>query len=127
MGNLKIDLQLISREKALKINQVLIGEPTENRVVILSPKDVEKRTESGLFVPGTIKEGIPLKGVIVGMGPITDEYVTYAHQIKVGSIVTYGQYAGKEIEPNFTEEVDTEGMFTILSLNEILYVEPNNK
>lgn len=127
MANIKIDLAMISRSKAKEIEVNMMGEPTENRVVILSPTDIEKRTDSGLYIPGTAKEGIPMKGVIVKMGPITDEYITYRHQLEIGKKVTYGMYAGKEIEPNFINPVEAEGKYTILALNEILFVEPNNK
>lgn len=128
MANMKLNLKLIPYSKSVEISKSIIGTPTENRVVILSPTELEKTTVSGLYVPSAVKEGVPRKGVIVSMGPITDEYVTYKHQLNIGSIVTYGQYAGKELDPNFKEEIqDIDGQFTILSLNEILYVEPNNK
>lgn len=127
MANIKIDLAMIGKAKAQEIGANMVGEPTENRVVILSPTDIEKRTDSGLYIPGTAKEGIPMKGVIVKMGPITDEYKTYHYQLEIGKKVTYGMYAGKEIDPNFINPVEAEGKYTILALNEILFVEPNNK
>lgn len=129
MANMKLDLKLLSNTKAKEVNQSIIGTPTENRVVIVYPVDLEKTTVAGLYVPSMVKEGVPRKGVIVSMGPITDEYITYKHQLAIGSIITYGQYAGKEVDPSFEKEIDNlDGQqFTILSLNEILYIEPNNK
>ena len=68
---------------------------------------------------------------MVGFGPITDEYITYKRMINTGDIITYGLYAGKELEPTFTNEEIARAFkdhtFTILSLNEVIYVEPNNQ
>lgn len=51
--------------------------------------------------------------------------------INTGDIITYGLYAGKELEPTFTNEEIAKAFkdhtFTILSLNEVIYVEPNNQ
>lgn len=47
--------------------------------------------------------------------------------MKVGNIVTYGNYAGKELEVDFTEEnsVSAKQKFYVLQMNEIIFVEPN--
>lgn len=71
--------------------------PNRNRVLILSPKEVNQ-TKSGLIIPEQVKEGVPRKGVVVKSGEITEEYKTYRELVAVGRIVTYGLYAGKELE-----------------------------
>lgn len=116
---------------AEKFNQELPGCPTENRVLILSPKEVNQ-TKSGLIIPEQVKEGVPRKGVVVKLGEITEEYRTYRDLVQIGRIVTYGLYAGKEME--FETEKLTPGLqqllekntLTVLSMNEVIYSEPNN-
>ena len=126
-----LKLNLPSKQVAEKISVSFVGSPTENRVVIVSPKESDRKTSSGLYVPDTVKEGVPRKGVVVGFGPITDEYITYKRMLNTGDIITYGLYAGKELEPTFTNEEIARAFkdhtFTILSLNEVIYVEPNNQ
>lgn len=107
------------------------GIPTENRVLILSPKDSETITGSGIYIPGEVKEGVPRMGVIIQSGYITEDNKSYVDLVKTGNLVTYGLYAGKEKEFDndlFSEdlrEVLSKYTFTILSLTEILYVEEN--
>lgn len=126
-----LKLNLPNLQTAKKIAKAISGQPTENRVVIVSPKEADRKTAGGLYVPDTVKEGVPRKGVVVGFGPITNEYITYQHLIEIGDIITYGLYAGKELEPSFTDEEIAKAFkdhtFTILSLNEVIYVEPNNQ
>ena len=69
-------LTFVSVAVAQKFNEELPGSPTENRVLILSPKEVNQ-TKSGLFIPEQVKEGVPRKGVVVKSGIITEEYNTY--------------------------------------------------
>ena len=86
----------------------------------------------GLIIPEQVKEGVPRKGVIVKLGEITEEYRTYRDLVQIGRIVTYGLYAGKELE--FETDKLTPGLqqllekntLTVLSMNEIIYSEPNN-
>lgn len=120
-----IKLPLIGLTKAREIWAQLDGYPTENRVVIAVPADPEVKV-GGLYLPSKNKEDIPRKGVIIQTGEFTEDYKTYTG-IKVGDIVTYGMYAGKEIDPPFkTEEIDTTDLkFYVLSLSEIIYVEKN--
>lgn len=82
-------MTFISSLVAEKFNQELPGCPTENRVLILSPKEVNQ-TKSGLIIPEQVKEGVPRKGVVVKSGEITEEYKTYRDLVKIGNIVTYG-------------------------------------
>nr|UWI07716.1 MAG: chaperonin 10 Kd subunit [Bacteriophage sp.] len=113
-------------------NKTLPGLPTENRVLILSPKDINT-TKTGIIIPGTVSEGVPRKGVVVKRGTITEEYKTYTDLTEVGRVVTYGMYAGKELEfeirPDWPESVKNileKNIVTVLSLNEIIYSEANN-
>ena len=125
----------ISASVAEKIKQVLKskGCPTENRILILSPKDQEIK-QGNIIIPGQVKDGIPRKGVVIQAGEITEEYRTFNDLVKPGRVITYGLYAGKEIEfpkeafpielrPEFEQQ-----KFTVLSLTEIAYSEnnPNN-
>ena len=122
---MQIDLKLISTELATRFSQEILGYPTENRLVIVSRKG-EKKTDSGLYLPEQVKEGVPRKGVVIAIGAITEGYTTY-RDIKVGNIITYGMYAGKEIEPLMkSKELDiNDYLFNVLSLTEVIYVEPN--
>lgn len=124
-------MTFISSLVAEKFNQELPGCPTENRVLILSPKEVNQ-TKSGLIIPEQVKEGIPRKGVVVKSGIITEDYKTYRELVEIGRIVTYGLYAGKELEfetdklsPALKQLLE-KNVLTVLSMNEVVYSEPNN-
>lgn len=124
-------LTFISAMVADQFDKQLPGCPTENRVLILSPKEVNQ-TRSGLIIPEQVKEGVPRKGVIVKLGEITEEYRTYLELVQIGRIVTYGLYAGKEMEFE-TEKLSPalqqlleKNTLTVLSMNEVIYSEPNN-
>lgn len=124
-------MTFISSLVAEKFNQELPGCPTENRVLILSPKEVNQ-TKSGLIIPEQVKEGVPRKGVVVKSGEITEEYKPYRELVAVGRIVTYGLYAGKELEfetdklsPALKQLLE-KNVLTVLSMNEVVYSEPNN-
>lgn len=121
----KVKLPLIGVGRANTIHKSSnMGYPTENRVLIAVPADPELKV-GGLYIPNQNKEDIPRKGVIVQMGFITEEYLTY-RELKVGDIITYGMYAGKEIEPPIPEDIDTTDLkFYVLSLSEIIYIEHN--
>ena len=124
-------LTFISAMVADQFDKQLPGCPTENRVLILSPKEVNQ-TRSGLIIPEQVKEGVPRKGVIVKLGEITEEYRTYRDLVQIGRIVTYGLYAGKEMEfetgkltPGLQQLLE-KNTLTVLSMNEVIYSEPNN-
>lgn len=124
-------MTFISPFVAEKLNQELPGCPTENRVLILSPKEVNQ-TKSGLIIPEQVKEGVPRKGVVVKSGEITEEYKTYRELVGIGRIVTYGLYAGKELEfetdklSPALQKILEKNVLTVLSMNEVVYSEPNN-
>lgn len=125
-------ITFISPLVAEKFNQELSGCPTENRVLILSPKEVNQ-TKSGLIIPEQVKEGVPRKGVVVKSGEITEEYKTYRELVGIGRIVTYGLYAGKELEfetdklSPALQKILEKNVLTVLSMNEVVYSEPNNQ
>lgn len=124
-------LNHISVTVAQKIAAVLkqVGTPTENRVLILSPKDQDTKV-GGIIVPGVAKEGVPREGVVIFLGPITDEYVTYKGMVQTGAIITYGLYAGKEVDlwhdmPSDLSLKEDNWEFTVLALNEIIFIHEN--
>lgn len=130
-----INQVFISTAVAKRIKKVLVsrGCPTENRILILSPKDQDIK-QGSIIIPGQVKEGIPRKGVVIMSGRIDNRYQSYEidHLVDTGRILTYGLYAGKELDfPTdiFKEagiEVDLDqNKFTVLDINEIIYSEIN--
>ncbi len=123
-------LNLISDHEAKLLNKLILGTPSEDRILIIRPSD-ESKTSSGLYIPTNAEDEVPKKGVVIKFGPVTEAYskTAYLPNFNVGSVVTFGKYAGKEIQPNFSEEpgginLDNQ-KFSILSLSEVLYIEPN--
>lgn len=123
-------LNLISTMVADLMAKCIPGVPTENRVLIISPKDVNT-TKSGIIIPGQVKEGVPRKGVVLIQGEITEDYKTYKELTIKGKVVTYGLYAGKELEfdldlfPEQVHEIVKNSTFSVLSMSEVIYSEPN--
>lgn len=121
----KVELNLISVEEAKELNDNLkgLGTPTGGRVLIVSPiVTADTKTKGGLYIPQEHdKDTVPRKGVVIQVGPMTDEQQEEYPGLQVGAVVTYGFYAGKELDVvDLTNQVTT-----ILSLNEILYIETN--
>lgn len=125
MSELNVELALLSESAAISLNSKIPGEPTENRILIAVPNG-ETLSKGGLFVPSTVKEGVPRKGVVVKIGPISEGHEIYGKQLKIGSIVTYGLYAGKSISIDIESNIEGQE-FNVLSFNEIIYIEPNNR
>lgn len=125
MSELNVNLDLLSESAAVSLNKRVPGEPTENRILIAVPNG-ETKSKGGLYVPSTVQEGVPRKGVVVKIGPVSDGYEIYGKQLKVGSIVTYGLYAGKAISLDLDNPIEGQD-FNVLSFNEIIYIEPNNR
>ena len=127
-----IKLDYISVETAEAIKSALVGRvlPSENRVLVFSPGD-EEVTSGGLIIPGNVKEGKPRKGVSIISGKLDENHLNYEELTRTGIIITYGLYAGKEVE--FDEElfnkdlnqIVSKGKFTILDTNEIIMAEAN--
>lgn len=121
----KVELNLLSVEKAKWLNEKLkgVGTPTGSRVLIVSPVvTADTKTKGGLYIPQDHdKDTVPRKGVVIQVGPITNEQREDYPGLQVGAVVTYGLYAGKELDIlDLSDQVTT-----ILSLNEILYIETN--
>lgn len=123
-------LNLISTMVADLMAKCIPGVPTENRVLIISPKDVNT-TKTGIIIPGQVKEGVPRKGVVLIQGEITEDYKTYKELTTKGKVVTYGLYAGKELEfdldlfPEQVHDIVKNSTFSVLSMSEVIYSEPN--
>lgn len=121
----KVELNLISVEEARYLNSKLegYGTPTGGRVLIVSPMvTADTKTKGGLYIPQEHdKETVPRKGVVIQMSYMTPEQEIDYPGLQVGAVVTYGLYAGKELDV-----VDLPNQVTtILSMNEILYIETN--
>ena len=125
------NVNYISRAVALEFENLFskIGTPSNNRVLILSPNE-ETTTASGIIIPETVKEGKPRKGVVISKGVMYDDSISSAI-VEVGNIVTYGLYAGKDLEVNtqdFPEplrNILSKNTLTVLSISEIIYAEFN--
>lgn len=113
---------VLSAEAARTINEKLTsaGIPTIDRVVIaVSNKD--HTTESGIIIPGSVKEDVPKRGTIVQVGKITEENLYFKELLQIGAVITFGNYAGKKVEP---QNIEIDGYdLMVLSLTEICYVE----
>lgn len=114
----------ITLQEATKLSLYLKGRgfPTEDRILILSPTG-EQVTKKGIIIASSVdKKELPRKGVVIQNNSSKD--------MPTGSVVTYGIYAGKEID--FDENVydhigirKEEYTFTVLSVSEVIYVEKN--
>lgn len=103
--------------KALEINTL-----PENRVLIITQKEVS--SQSGIIIPGSSKSELPKRGQIIQVGHIEkDAHPGLVNKLNLGDFVTYGLYAGKETEFHYVEVPDNYAI-SILSVNELLYVEP---
>lgn len=130
-----IKQNFVSMEKVILFQKGLAslgGQVPENKLLILTPNEQEHKV-NGIIIPGK-PEDMPRKGVVIQAGEITEEYRTFNDLVKPGRVITYGLYAGKEIEfpkEAFPMELRPEfehQKFTVLSLTEIAYSEnnPNN-
>lgn len=127
-----IKLNYISTKTAEAIRAALDGKvlPSENRVLVFSPGD-EEATLGGIIIPGNVKEGRPRKGVVILSGKLDENHLNFYELTRTGLIITYGLYAGKEVEFDeglFSKELNTtlsKGKFTVLDTNEIIMAEAN--
>ena len=66
--------------------------PLPHRVLV-GPKEAEKKTAGGLYIPDTAKEK-PSQGVVIAVGSgKKDEPM----EVKCGDTVLFGKYAGNEV------------------------------
>lgn len=127
-----IKLNYISVKTAEAIRASLNGKviPSENRVLVFSPGD-EETTVGGIIIPGNVKEGKPRKGVVIIQGKLDENHTNFDELTSTGLIITYGLYAGKEVEFDkelFSSELNSiisKGKFTVLDTNEIIMAEAN--
>lgn len=130
-----IEQNFISEEQAIMINSILLacigGALPENRVLILTPNNTNSKVGSIIIPTTTDKKDLPRKGVMVQMGNLSEDNLYYSDLLKVGRVLTYGMYAGKELDfpkelfssiDGFNPEDHT---FTVLSIQEIVYTESN--
>lgn len=127
----KFNMNYISRVVAAQFEEVFtnIGIPSNNRVLILTP-NAETQTASGIIIPESVKEGKPRKGVIISRGIMDDDSVAETIT-QVGNLVTYGLYAGKDLDidtslfPETLQKILSRNTLTVLSISEIIYAEYN--
>ena len=127
-----IKLNYISVKTAEAIRASLNGKviPSENRVLVFSPGD-EETTVDGIIIQGNVKEGKPRKGVVIIQGKLDENHTNFDELTRTGLIITYGLYAGKEVEFDkelFSPELNSiisKGKFTVLDTNEIIMAEAN--
>lgn len=127
----KFNMNYISRVVAAQFEEVFtnIGIPSNNRVLILTP-NAETQTASGIIIPESVKEGKPRKGVIISRGTMDDDSVAETIT-QVGNLVTYGLYAGKDLDidtslfPETLQNILSRNTLTVLSISEIIYAEYN--
>lgn len=132
-----VEQNFISKEQAKEICKSLAnnlgGYLPENRVMIVTPNNTDVKVGNILLPDTTDKKDLPRKGVIVQMGCLSEENIYYKDLLSIGRILTYGMYAGKELD--FPQELfDTvknfnldDHTFTVLSIQEIIYSELNKK
>jgi chaperonin GroES len=73
--------------------------PLQDKIVVEVEPEQEKKTSSGLVIPGTAQEK-PNEATVVAVGPgITlDNGYTLVPDLKPGDKVVYSKYQGTEIE-----------------------------
>ena len=132
-----IEQNFISKEQAKEICKSLAnnlgGYLPENRVMIVTPDNTNVKVGNILLPNNTDKKDLPRKGVIVQIGCLSEENIYYKDLLSIGRVLTYGMYAGKELD--FPKELfsTVEGFniedhtFTVLSIQEIIYSELNKK
>ena len=99
----------------------------ENRVLIFSPDQDE--VVGSIIIPSDVKEGKPRKGVVIFSGVLDEYHRSYKPITQTGIIVTYGLYAGKEVDLSdmLSIELPIKGKFTVLDTNELIMAEVNTK
>lgn len=132
-----VEQNFISKEQAKEIckslDNNLGGYLPENRVMIVTPNNTDIKVGNIILPDTTDKKDLPRKGVIVQMGCLSEENIYYKDLLSIGRVLTYGMYAGKELD--FPQELfDTvknfnldDHTFTVLSIQEIIYSELNKK
>lgn len=113
---------LLTQVAAENIADKISGIPSEDRILIAVPKD-DAKTKSGLIIPGTAKDELPRKGVVLRKGRISEDNFT-GKSLEVGDVITFGLYAGKEVFPINSPKLESQSLM-VLSITEIIYIENN--
>ena len=126
-----IKLNYISVKTAEAIKAALEGKvlPSENRVLVFSPGD-DEATMGSIIIPGNVKDGKPRKGVVIIQGKLDENHTNFDELTRTGLIITYGLYAGKEVDlwhdmPSDISLKEDNWEFTVLALNEIIFIHEN--
>ena len=126
---MNIDLKLVTKSQANELRGYILGVPTDDRILVVVPKKADNVTASGIIIPDTSKEDLPKKATIVLQGRFEDSEM--ANLLDIGNVITYGLYAGKEVEPMLNisnpirkREILENYTFRVISCNEIIFVEP---
>lgn len=125
-----IKLSYISVSEAEAISKIVQSKVIlpENRVLIYSPDQDE--VVGGIIIPSDVKEGKPRKGVVIIGGELDEYHKCYKPITRTGMIVTYGLYAGKEVDLGDIlsgYQGNINGKFTVLDTNELIMAEVNTK
>lgn len=81
--------------------------PLGERVLLEVPQAKEEKTQSGLYVPETVKEK-PLEATVVAVGSKVED-------VKAGDKVIYSKFAGTEVK------VDDK-QYLIVEINDVLAI-----
>lgn len=118
-------LKFLNKEELQKVRENLRGILPADKVLIISPKAY--RSGSGIIIKQDT-DALPRKGQIIQLpNQITEIFEGFKDILEVGQITTYGMYAGKELVMDYLNIPDQkEYTISVLSLNEIMYIEQLN-
>lgn len=118
-------LKFLNEEELKKVRENIRGILPADKVLIISPK--EYKSSSG-FIIKQDADALPRKGQIIQLpNQITEIFEGFKDVLKVGQITTYGMYAGKELIMDYLNIPDQQDYtISVLSLNEIMYIEQLN-
>jgi len=94
--------------------------PLHDRVLI-RVLDSEEKTSGGIIIPDTAKEK-PQEGEVVSVGPgaRTEDGKISPMDVKVGDIVLFGKWSGKEVKIDGTE-------YSIMKESDIMGISKSKK
>lgn len=118
-------LKFLNKEELQKVRENLRGILPADKVLIISPKAY--KSGSGIIIKQDT-DALPRKGQIIQLpNQITEIFEGFKDILEVGQITTYGMYAGKELVMDYLNIPDQkEYTISVLSLNEIMYIEQLN-
>ena len=91
------------KKSSAPINKINL-QPTAGYILI-KPLEVERKTESGIYLPDTANPDKPQKGTVLAVGPdeITDNGTKKSAPAKVGQTVIYKKWGGSEVKIDAVE------------------------